>query len=61
MKKQKILYAITIEDVMRVAKEERLSFSEKDLQFIEEKTGDFIGDKWYDAVLYALKELQRNK
>ena len=57
MKKQKILYAITAEDVTRVAKEEHLPFSEKDLQFIEEKIGDFIGDKWYDAVLYALKEL----
>lgn len=61
MKKQKTLYAITAEDVNRVTKEEYLPFSEKDLQFIEEKLGDFIGDKWYDAVLYALKELQRDK
>ena len=61
MKKHKTLYAITTEDVKRVAKEENLSFSENDLQFIEEKLGDFIGDKCYDAVLYALKELQRDK
>lgn len=61
MRKQKTLYAITVEDVTRVAKEKRLPFSEKDLQLIEEKLGDFIGDKWYDAVLYALGELHRNK
>lgn len=61
MKKQKILYAITAEDIARVAREERLPFSEKDLQFIEEKLGDFIGNKWHDAVLYALKELQCDK
>lgn len=61
MRKQKTLYAITVEDVTRVAKEKRLPFSEKDLQFIGEKLGDFIGDKWYDAVLHALEELHRDK
>ena len=61
MKKQKTLYAITAEDVTRVAKEKHLPFSEKDLQFIEEKLGDFMGDKWYDTVLYALEELHRDK
>ena len=58
MKKNKILYAITIEDVFKVAEEDGLSFSKDNLQFIEDKIGDFMGDKWHDAIEYALKELK---
>ena len=59
MKKQKILYSITIEDVQNVSKENGISFTEKDVTFIEEKIGDFIGSFWHDAVEYALQELKK--
>lgn len=43
----------------RLQKRRAFHSLKKNLQFIEEKLSDFIGDKWYDAVLYALNELQR--
>lgn len=61
MKKQKILYSITVQDVINVANEEHISFTERDLNFIADKVGDFFGSQWYDAIEYALKELERNK
>lgn len=57
MKKQKILYAITVEDVCVVAKEEKISFAEKDLDFIQDKIGDFFGNQWQEAIEYALRKL----
>lgn len=60
MKKQKILYAITTEDVCTVSKEEEISFAEKDLDFIQNKIGDFFGSQWQDAIKYALRELNKN-
>ncbi len=56
--KNKILYAITNEDVMTVLGEKRV-YSERDLQFIADKIGDFIGDRWYGAIEYALGEMKR--
>ncbi len=57
MKKEKVLYAITVEDVINVSNEINTPFVEKDLHFIEDKIGDFFGSQWRDAVEYALKEL----
>ena len=59
--KKKILYAITNEDVMTVSGENKIPFSNKDLYFIEDKIGDFLGDRWHEAVEYALEESKRKK
>ena len=56
--KNKIIYAITVEDVFDVAKEEKIPFSKSDLRFIEDKIGDFMGDSWYRAIVHALTELK---
>lgn len=58
MKKQKILYAITNEDVINASNQEGITFTEKDLPFIQGKMGDYFGDKWQDAIVYALEELR---
>jgi len=54
MKKQKSLYAITVGDVVNVSEQKNISFTENDLPFIEEKIGDYFGDKWQEAIEYAL-------
>lgn len=59
--KEKTLYAITTEDVRGVADESNIPFTKKDLPFLEDKIGDFMGDKWYDAVDYALCELKSER
>ncbi len=59
MKKQKILYAITVGDVINVSEQENISFAEKDLPFIEDKIGDYFGDKWQDAIEYALGAVKK--
>jgi hypothetical protein len=53
MKKDKILYALTVEDVKNVAEEylER-KLSDRELRCINDKLGDFID--WGDAVINAL-------
>ena len=61
MKKQKILYAITTEDVVNVSNQKNIPFTEKDMSFIEDKIGNYFGDKWQDAIEYALNELEKNK
>ncbi len=61
MKKQKILYAITVEDVIDISEQENISITEKDLSVIQDKIGDYFGDKWQDAIIYALDELKGNK
>lgn len=58
MKKEKVLYAVTVEDVVNVSNEINISFVEKDLYFIEDKIGDFFGSQWYEAIEYALRELK---
>lgn len=57
MKKQKIIYALTTEDVLNISKEEEIPFNIKDLPLIEEKVGDFMGDSWREAIEYALIEV----
>lgn len=61
MKKQKTLYTITADDVINVANREGISFAETDFHFIEDKVGDYFGDKWQDAIEYALSELEKSK
>lgn len=59
MKRPKILYAITDEDVSNVGQEMNISFTEQDMAFIQDKVGDFLGSCWYDAVEYALQQLKK--
>lgn len=58
MKKQKILYAITAEDVINISNQEGTALTEKDLPLIQEKIGDYFGDKWQDAIMYAMEALK---
>lgn len=59
IKKEKIIYALTVEDVLNVSKEKKLPFNAGDLLFIEEEIGNYIGDKWQDAIEYALTEVNK--
>lgn len=61
MNKQKILYTITTEDVINISNQENIPFTEKDMPCIEDKIGDYFGNKWQDAIIYALRELSQNK
>ncbi|OHA01605.1 MAG: hypothetical protein A3C11_02095 [Candidatus Sungbacteria bacterium RIFCSPHIGHO2_02_FULL_49_12] len=61
MKKEQILYIITRDDIKNVSSEMNISVSEKDFTFIKDKVGNFIGDKWHDAIEYALWELEESK
>ena len=58
MDKDKILYAITIEDVVNISEEIGIDFTENDIDFIQDKIGDFMGSYWSDAVEFALQELK---
>lgn len=58
MKKQKIFYALTAEDILNISEQVNIPFTEKDLPFIQEKIGDYFGDKWQGAIEYALSELK---
>lgn len=58
MDEEKILYAITVADVINVSEESEIDFTEKDIEFIQDKIGDFMGSTWYDAVEFALQELK---
>lgn len=58
MDTEKILYAITVEDVVNVSEEIEIEFTENDIEFIQDKIGDFMGSTWSDAVEFALQELK---
>lgn len=58
MDTEKILYAITVEDVINVSEEIEIDFTENDIEFIQDKIGDFMGSSWSDAVEFALQELK---
>jgi hypothetical protein len=58
MDTEKILYAITVEDVVNVSEEIKIDFTENDIEFIQDKIGDFMGSYWSDAVKFALQELK---
>ena len=50
----KIIYSINIEDVQNVAEEEfARELSEKELEIIEDKLGDYID--WYSAIDIAIQ------
>ena len=57
----KTLYAIRMVDVISAAKETGIKYSPKDIDFIQDKIGDYIGSQWYDAIEYALNELQEKQ
>lgn len=59
--KEKTLYEITSEDVMMVSEDIDIPVSFKDMSFIEDKIGDFLGDQWRDAIEYALAELEEKR
>ncbi|CAN5639238.1 hypothetical protein BH20ACI4_BH20ACI4_26470 [soil metagenome] len=61
MDEEKILYAITVEDVINVSEEAEIDFTENDIEFIQDKIGDFMGSTWYDAVEFALRELKNRE
>ncbi len=58
MDTEKILYSINVEDVINVSEEIEIEFTENDIEFIQDKIGDFMGSKWYEAVEFALQELK---
>lgn len=58
MDTEQVLYAITFEDVVNVSEETEIDFTENDIEFIQDKIGDFMGDTWHDAVEFALEELK---
>lgn len=55
---ERVLYAITTEDVKNLAREEHIPVRKKDMPFVEDKIGDYFRERWQDAVIYALNELQ---
>lgn len=61
MEKEKILYSLTIEDLVNVAKEIGVDFAEDDLRIIEDKIADYIGSTWFNAIEYALNELKEDE
>ena len=54
MKKEQTLHIITMDDAKNVSSEMNIYVSERDFTFIKDKVGNFIGDKWHDAIEYAL-------
>jgi hypothetical protein len=61
MKEDKILYSISVEDDKEVSEDLQIPFKEKDLDFIQDKIGDFMDSKWFDAIDFALSELKNSK
>jgi hypothetical protein len=58
MNTRKILYAITVKDVKNISEDIGIDFTENDIEFIQDKIGDFMGSYWSDAVEFALQELK---
>lgn len=61
MDTEKILYAISVEDVVNISEEIEIEFTEDDIGFIQDKIGDFMGSQWYDAIEFALNELNEER
>lgn len=59
MDKERIVYSITVEDVINVSKEIGIDFIEDDLRIIEDSIDDYMGSTWHDAVENALKGLKK--
>ena len=58
---EKVIYAITTEDVRQVAQKEHIPVTKKDIPFLADKIGDYFRDNWQEAIVYALNELARKK
>ncbi len=61
MDAEKILYSISVEDVINVSEETEIEFTEDDIEFIKDKIGDFMSSTWSDAIEFALQELENRK
>ncbi len=61
MDAEKILYSINVEDVINVSEEIEIEFTENDIEFIQDKIDDFMGDIWHQAIEFALQELEDRK
>jgi hypothetical protein len=61
MDKEKVIYAITLTDILEVAEDKVLHFEAEDVAFLQDKIGDYMGSLWYEAVEFALTELAANK
>lgn len=61
MDKEKVIYAITLTDIMEVSEDKAINFEEADLAFLQDKIGDYMGSLWYEAVEFALTELEASK
>lgn len=57
MAKNKVLYSITTEDVRNVAEELGYTFSDKDIDAIEEHIVELMGNAWYTSIEAALEKL----
>lgn len=60
MNKEKVIYSLSVEDIMNVIKENdmKIKLNEKNVKFIEDKIGDIID--WRGAIEFALYECINN-
>ena len=62
MNKEKVIYSLSVEDILNVIKENnmKINLNEKNVKFIEDKVGDIID--WRGAIEFALSEYKnKNK
>jgi hypothetical protein len=61
MNKEKIIYSLSIEDIMNVIEENdiKITLDERAVKFIEEKVGDIID--WRGAIEIALFEYKNKR
>lgn len=56
MRKDKIVYRITVEDLQTVAEDTlQRKLSDEEIKKVEDRIGDFIG--WYDAIDLAFERI----
>ena len=61
MKKDKVLYSISVLDVENIAEQSDIEVEASDLDFIRDKIGNFMSDSWLEAIDYALEELEEQR
>jgi len=61
MYKEKVIYSLSVEDILTVIEDNNwdIKIKKKDIPFIEEKVGDIID--WRGAIQFALWELNDSK
>lgn len=59
MNKKKIIYAVTVADILDIAKQKNAMVKEKDLDLISDNVGDYFGCIWQDAIEYAIERLNK--